>query len=67
MKMINYSFNVEKFCQKRGAICPIYEQIFPVKNESFNQAKKLGILSQFVSIRFEIDRIVRDRANITVT
>ncbi len=31
------------------------------------QAKKFGILSLFVSIQFEIDRIVCNRPNITVT
>jgi len=31
------------------------------------QAKNFGIWSLFVSIRFEIDRIVHDRLNIAVT
>jgi hypothetical protein len=31
------------------------------------QVKKFGILSLFVSIHFKIDRIVRDRPNITIT
>jgi hypothetical protein len=60
MKMINYSFDVEKFVKKWSNIHPIFEQqiVFWAKN---------GIRSLFILILFEIDRIVHDRLNIAVT
>jgi hypothetical protein len=53
MKIINYLFNVEML---KGIIHPIFEQIFPVKNEYFTRLKN------WYSVTIHLD-LIQNRPN----
>jgi hypothetical protein len=58
MLTINYSFNVGKFVKNEALMVQSLNKYF---------RQKIGIRSLFISIQFEIDRIVCNRLNIAVT
>ncbi len=67
MKMINYSFNVEKFGINEAIFVQYLKEYFYGKKQIVHQVQKFIIRSLFVSFWFKIDQIVLDRPNINVT